>query len=371
MIKTATIIMVFSALAFTTLSQDIGNERFYVGTFTSEGAEGLALCKLDTASGEIGLVRFFKAVDNPNYLKKSDDGRFLFVVSRPPAGTGQSGGYVSSYRTGQGGSLEFISKQYSNGDDPCYVDVSRDMKRVVVANYGSGTVSLFPVEDNGLLHPASSVIQHTGPGFDKIRQASAHAHSIRFSRHSEVVYSADLGADKLYAYVADKDNHLVPADQPFVVLPPGSGPRHFDFSSEGKYCYVANELNSTISVLENRADSLSLIQVITTLPAGTTGPNFCADIHLSPDGKQLLVSNRGHNSLAIFRCGDDGKLAPLTHVSTCGNWPRNFVFDPSGKYLLVANQRSHNITLFRMQNGIPVFTGQEMKIAAPVCIEFL
>lgn len=164
---------------------------------------------------------------------------------------------------------------------------------------------------------------------------------------------------------------LLPEKQPFVALPPGSGPRHFEFTPDEKYCYIANELNSTVSVLENKNGQLAVIQTLTTLPSGFTGSSFCADIHLSPDGKYVYVSNRGHQSIAVFSRNSGGLLTSVAHVHVEGDWPRNFTIDPSGRYMLVANQRSHNIAVFELRDGIPVFTGNQAKIPAPVCLDFL
>jgi 6-phosphogluconolactonase len=346
-------------------------EMFYTGTFTSEGAEGIYLCSFDQASGDISQVQVFKAVDNPNYLNTSPDGKYLYVVSRSPKPIDPDGGSVLAYRIKPDRMLEFLNIQSSHGDDPCYVEVSADGKFVAVANYGGGSVALFPVKDDGSLEPASSVIRHEGSGPNKARQQKAYAHSIRFSKVNDLLYAADLGTDKLFIYSLDRTSKkLIPASQPFVMLPPGSGPRHFDFTGDMKYFYVANELLSTVTVFQNMDGQMSEIQTISALPSDFAGVSYCADIHLSPDGKYVYASNRGHQSIVVFRREDDGKLTYLKNVSTEGNWPRNFALDPSGIYMLVANQRSHNITVFRMENGIPVFTGKELKIPAPVCIEF-
>ncbi len=358
--------------AIRSISQETGKEVFYLGTFTSEGAEGISLCSFDPVTCEISLKKVFKGVDNPNYLQVSPDRKFLYVVSRSPQSTGQTSGNLLAYRIETGGTLEFINKQPSHGDDPCYVDISSDGKYVAVANYGSGSIALFPVTEKGFLQPASSVVQHTGTGPDTRRQASAHAHSISFTGHNGLIYAADLGADRLYAYRMDPETgRLTPASQPYVSLPPGSGPRHFVFSKEGNRCYVANELSSTVSVFKNRENYLSLVQTVSALPAGFIGTSYCADIHMSDDGKIVYVSNRGDQSIAAFPILDDGTLGTPVHVAIQGNWPRNFVLDPSGKYMLVANQRSHNITIFRIENGIPVFSGKEFKTPSPVCIKFL
>lgn len=344
----------------------------YIGTFTSEGAEGIYHCSFDAGKGELSLKQVFKGIDNPNFLKVSAGGKYLYAATRAPGKADPSGGAVTAFAIKGDRSLEFLNKQSSHGDDPCYIDISADGKWVVTSNYGGGSVALFPVNSDGSLLPASSVIRHDGSGPNPARQTKAYAHSIRFSDHSDIIYAADLGADKLFAYTLNKvKSSLEPAIPPFAQLPPGSGPRHFEFSKGGQYCYVVNELSSTVTAFSNENGVLKEIQTLSTLPVGYAGTSFCADIHLSPDGKYLYASNRGHNSIAVFRMLTGGIVEMATTVPVEGNWPRNFTLDPTGNYMLVANQRSHNITLFSIKKGIPAYTGKSLDIPAPVCIAFM
>lgn len=346
--------------------------KFYVGTFTSEGAEGIAFCMLDQEREDLSLISVFKGIDNPNYLKISPDRKTLYAASRSPRNIDPSGGSVVAFRIGGNGSLLFLNKQSSQGEDPCYVDVSGDGRQVAVSNYGGGSVAVFPVAGDGSLLPASSVAVHQGSGLHKSRQSRPHAHSASFSRDGQTLFAADLGVDKLFAYtVQSPEGKLVAASPPFAELPAGSGPRHFAFSGDNRFCYVVNELASTVTVFRNEEGIMTLIQNLSTLPEDYSGESYCADIHLSPDGHFVYASNRGHNSIAVFRREDTGKLILMKTVSTMGNWPRNFVIDPTGKYMLVANQRSHSITLFRLEEGTPVFTGKELSTPVPVCLEFL
>jgi 6-phosphogluconolactonase len=156
-------------------------------------------------------------------------------------------------------------------------------------------------------------------------------------------------------------------------LQPGAGPRHFEFHNHGRVLYVINELNSTISTFEKRRGIWEEIQTVATLPDEFTGENYCADIHASHDGRFLYGSNRGHNSIAVFRIDqNNAMLTRITSVPVQGDWPRNFTLSPDGKFMLVANQRSGNITVFQIdpENGVPVFTGKSLDLPAPVCLEF-
>jgi 6-phosphogluconolactonase len=366
-------LLIFAFLMFPMLNRAQENVRLplYVGTFTSEGAEGIYLCRFDPERGELKLQQVFKGIDNPNYLRKSPDGKFLYVVTRSPGSVDPTGGSVSAYRIGAGGQIEFINKQSSQGNDPCHVAVSPDGKWVAIANYGGGSVAVYPVTADGGLLPASSLIKHRGSGPHPTRQKAPYAHSVYFSKDGAILYAADLGADQVFIYGLDKSSGvLAPAAQASVKLPPGSGPRHLSFSSDENFCYVANELNSSVSVLQRKNNIWEVIQTLSSLPSGFQGNSFCADIHISPDEKHVYVSNRGHQSIGIFSRNPDGKLNTAVHTDVKGDWPRNFTIDPSGKYMLVANQRSHNIVVFQLRDGIPVYTGHEISIPAPVCLEF-
>lgn len=353
--------------------QNTVKQNFYVGTFTSEGAKGIYLCEFDFKTGEIALKQAFLGVDNPNFLKVSPDKKHLYVVNRAPKEIESTGGYISAYEIENNGTLKFLNKQLSHGADPCHVDVSSDGKFVAVANYGGGTTALYPVADNGSLLAASSLIVNEGSSINIDRQTKPFAHSIKFSPFENKIFSADLGTDQLNIFELE-GNKLVQNGQKFVKLQPGAGPRHFDFHPGDDFIYVINELNSTITTLKRVGDNWEEVQAISTLPADFKDKSYCADIHVSADGKYLYGSNRGHNSIAVFEINNKTKkLKSLGFVPVEGDWPRNFSLSPGGDFMLVANQKSGNITVFKINktNGMPEFTGKEIKIPAPVCIEFL
>jgi 6-phosphogluconolactonase len=353
--------------------QNISTHQFYVGTFTSEGAKGIYLCEFDSETGEIALKQTFPGVDNPNFLKISPDRKYLYVVNRAPKEIESTGGYISAYKIGKNGDLSFLNKQLSHGADPCHVDVSPDGKFVALANYGGGSTALYPVSDDGSLLAASSIIVNKGSSVNKSRQTKPHAHSIRFSPFENRIFSADLGTDQLNIYEL-KDGKLVQAGQKFVKIDAGAGPRHFDFHPSGDFIYVINELNSTITTLKKTGANWEKTQSISTLPDDFEGVSYCADIHISTDGKYLYGSNRGHNSIAVFEINNESKkLKSIGFVPVEGDWPRNFSLSPNGDFLLVANQKSGNISVFKINKatGLPEFTGKEIKIPAAVCIGFL
>ena len=351
--------------------QNANLQKFYVGAYTSEGAKGIYLCTLDTETGEIKPVSTFEGVANPSFVRLSPDREYLYVVSETAKNDGKTG-YVHAYKVEQNGDLTLINSQESKGDNPCHVDVSPDGKNVLVSNYTSGTYSLFSVNADGSLAPAVKTIQNLGSGPNKDRQEGPHAHSAKFSPFSDEIFNADLGTDHVNI-VHLEGGTMVQQGQAFVQLPAGSGPRHFDFHPKGKAMFVINELNSTITVLHKIKNVWEAGQSISTLPGNFKGESFCADIHLSKDGKFLYGSNRGHNSIAIFKVDEkDQTLEMLGTVGVEGNWPRNFGLTPDGKWLLVANQRSGNITVFKVNtnDGSILFSGKQIKLPAPVCVEF-
>lgn len=364
-------ILVFGGLFAKCQSETI--EKLYVGTYTSEGAEGIYLCTFNLETGDISLDKIFRGIDNPSFLKVSANKKYLYVVSRTTEEVEKSGGFAIAYKIGKDGNLHFLNKQISNGGGPCHVDVSADGKFVAIATYFGGTTSVYPTNNDGSLLPASSILINKGSGIDKSRQDVAHAHSIKFSPFDGNIYSADLGTDQLNIYSLE-NGKLITEQQKFVKMKNGAGPRHFELHPNGANIYVINELNSTISVLERKDEIWSVLQNISTLPEGLNGESYCADIHFSKDGKFIYGSNRGHNSIAVFSVDVDSKMLEFkTTVSVEGDWPRNFAVSPSGKFMLVANQKSGNISVFKIHSktGIPEFTGKGIKLPAPVCIEFL
>lgn len=364
------LLMVFAVLFTTAQNQE--TLKFYVGTFTSEGAEGIYLCGFNEGTQEINLLNTFKGIDDPSFLKISPDENYLYVVTRANRAVEPSGGFVVAYKISDDGSIQFINKQVANGADPCHVDVSADGKFVAIATYGGGTTSLYPVNSDGSLQPASSVIVNAGSGPDKARQEKPHAHSIKFSPFGNQVFSADLGTDQLNIYYLE-NKKLVQHGQEFMKLAPGSGPRHFDFYPGEKIIYVISELKSTITSFVLKDEKWTEFQTVSALPKNFDGESYCADIHISSDGRFLYGSNRGHNSIAVFKIDDSKKLTNVGFVSVEGNWPRNFTLTPDGKYMLVANQKSGNITVFKIDEntGMPKYTGNEIKLPSPVCLEFL
>jgi 6-phosphogluconolactonase len=269
-----------------------------------------------------------------------------------------------------------LNQQSSTGSGPCHLVVDAAGKFVLVANYGGGSVACLPIGADGKLSPASTSIQHQGSGANKQRQEAPHAHSINLDAANKFAFAADLGLDKVLVYPFDSQKGLQASDKlPPGLLAPGSGPRHFAFHPTGKYAFVNNEMTSSVTAFayDSAKGSLTEIQTLSTLPGAVPG-NSTAEIVVHPSGKFVYVSNRGHNSLAMFSCDPaTGKLTAIGHQPTGGKIPRNFNIDPSGKLLLAANQESNNVVVFRVDSDSGKLTpaGSEIEVGKPVCVRFL
>ncbi len=350
----------------------------YVGTYTSGGCEGIYVYKMDMSDGSIMFVQTVGNLKNPSFLAIDSTDRFLYTFGMISNADGKQEPVVSAYSIDvKTGMLSFLNRQPIPGRGTCHINVDKTGKYVLTANYSDGNVSMFPVLADGGLDKMSDFVQHTGSGPNEKRQKAAHAHSINISPDNKYAYAADLGIDKVMIYKLDLENgKLVPNEPPFAKVAPGAGPRHFDFHPNGQFAYVINELNSTVTAFTyNQSDgSLTEIQTVLTLPEGFSEINSTADIHVSPCGKYLYGSNRGHDSIAIFSVDTNtGMLSPVGHEPTQGSTPRNFAVDPTGRYLLAENQRSGTIVIFRIDKatGKLIPTGNVVEVPSPVCIKMI
>ena len=347
----------------------------YVGTYSVENSKGIYCYDYNPDNGHFSFRNVTPDNENPSYLAISPNGQNLYAVSEIEDYNHMDSGSVTAYKIKDDGELEKINQEATLGKHPAHVTVSPDGKTVVAANYTSGSLSIYDVEEGGALGNAGQLIQHTGHGPDSVRQEGPHAHSSLFTADGKFLVSADLGTDKVdfYEYSADS-NAYVHAKQGFVQMNPGFGPRHFDFSPDGRFIYVMNEMGSAVTVLQKDSGEYRIIQTLSSIPSDFKGENTGADIHLSKDGRFVYCSNRGHNSIAVFsRNPENGKIEMIQDIPVEGNWPRNFAIGPEGNFLLVANQKSNNITLFSIdkESGKLSFTGVSEEIPSPVCLKFL
>ncbi|HYN24811.1 MAG TPA: lactonase family protein, partial [Pyrinomonadaceae bacterium] len=345
----------------------------YVGTYTSGKSEGIYVYRMDRVSGELKRFNSVQSV-NPSFLAIDRSKRYLYAVNEVQEFGGKAGGAVSAFAIDTG-NLRFLNQQASLGADPCHLTVDRKRKSLLVANYTGGNVAVLAIQRDGSLGPATDLEQHEGSS-TKEQQKGPHAHCIILDRSERHALAADLGIDKVMIYRFNQTTgKLRPGKQPWAPLQPGAGPRHLTLHPSGKYLYVINELDSTLTAFryDGVNGTLSPLDTVSTLPSNFSGSSYCADVHVAPLGKFLYGSNRGHDSIVGFAIDQrTGKLKQLEHVSTEGKWPRNFTIDPAGRFLLVANQHTDNVVTFRIdaQTGRLKPTGHVAEIPVPVCLKF-
>ena len=341
---------------------------FFVGTYTDGDSQGIYKYTLQK-DGKLSRKGLAAISDNPSFLAKSTDSKYLITVNE--ISDKDNVGSVESFLI-QGDTLKLINKSSSGGAHPCFVTVS-EAGYVLTANYTGGNIGLLRLNSQGELTGLLDLQQHSGSNTTD-RQKGPHAHSTWFTPKNNDVISVDLGTNELWFSKLDTETQkFVPSNPNTLAMEPGAGPRHLAFHPNGKWLYVVNELNGTVTLVEKTLTGTYQIKgSVSTLPADYNKPNSCADIHISLDGNFLYASNRGHNSIAIFKVNsDDGTLAPVAHESTRGDGPRNFSLSPDEKFLLVANQHSNNIISFKRNaaTGWLEFT-DEIKAPTPVCILF-
>jgi 6-phosphogluconolactonase len=348
----------------------------YVGTYAGADKPGIHQLELDLATGELRPKAVTSGLASPSFLAFHPSRRFVYAVSEVSDYEGQKTGAVAAFAVdAKTGALTLLNRQASGGDGPCYITVAPSGRHAFVANYGGGTVSVLPIGIDGKLGTAVSVIRHQGSGPEKGRQDAPHAHSADLDPTGRVLLAADLGLDKVMVYRVGETGALTANPTPFAALPPGSGPRHLAFGKSGAFAYVIGELSSTVTAFayDAAAATLKSVQTVTTLPAGFSGKSYPAEIAVSPDGRFLYGSNRGHDSIASFAIdAATGQLRPLGHTPTGGSWPRHFAIDPTGAYLLAANQRSNSVVVFRIdrRTGGLEPAGHPLTVAEPACVSF-
>ena len=340
---------------------------FFVGTYTDGNSEGIYKYALN-ANGTLDSIGLEATVDNPSFLAKTTDGKYLLAINEIIGK--DSVGTIKSFLI-ENDSLKELSMSSSGGAHPCFVTVNDD-GYVLTANYTGGNVGLLHLDENGKLSPLLDLQQHSGKGTTE-RQQGPHAHSAWFNDNNRVI-SIDLGTNELWlSHLDTVEKKLVAAMPPTLQMAPGAGPRHLSFHPNHKWIYVVNELNGTVQQVIKTTDSTyTLGSVTSTLPEEYSGENTCADIHCTSDGQFLYVSNRGHNSIAIFKIDPEtGNLAGVGFEPVHGNWPRNFTLSPNEDFLLVANQKSNNIVSFKRDTvtGLLEFVG-EIQAPSPVCLLF-
>lgn len=334
------------------------NTPLYVGTYTKGDSEGIYKLDFNTKTGELSNKQLAVATENPSFITFSPDKKYLYAV-----GEGQTSA-VTAFKMKDDGALEFINSESSNGKGPCHVSLNVSGDKAVVSNYGGGTISIYNLNKDGSLNKADQVFNH-----NEAEQKSARAHSAQF--YKDDLFVSDLGRNRLYQYKLVDDSYQLKLNT-IVPIEGNPGPRHFAISENGNFIYMINEYGGSITSVKRTNSGFEQIDFDSTLDENYKGKNKCADIHLSKDERFLYGSNRGENSIAVFkRNTETGTIDKIQNMSVHGDWPRNFTLDPTGEFMLVANQKSENISVFKIdtETGKLSFL-HAIDIPSPVCLLF-
>ena len=346
------------------------------GSYSTPDKESVHLFQLNLQDGSLKKLNAVDGLSNPSFLKIHPNGKYLYTVNEVSTFDGKKSGGVTAFALDvNGGKLNKINQQPSGDTGPCHLTVDATGKYVLVAHYGGGSTSVLPIKKDGSVGSVVSQIKHKGSSVHS-RQKAPHAHAVHVGPNNKFAFAPDLGIDKVLVFSFDENTGAI-AETKFdgAKLESGSGPRHFDFHPDGKFAYVINEIKQTVTAFRYNAKRgrLRTLQTLSTVPHPVDG-NSTAEVLVHPTGQFLYGSNRGHNSIAMFRINKkNGKLTALGHESTRGSTPRNFGIDPTGQFLLAANQQSDNVAVFRInqETGKLKFTGNEIKLSKPVCVRMI
>lgn len=331
------------------------NELLYAGRFTKGDEKGLYVFKFNKKTGSLKLKSKEDAGPSPSFFCFNPNRNLLYVINEVMEFRGIFGGGLTTVRlnTETGQVKEKLNEIIVPYAGPCHISLSAEGNHILIANYPNGSVAVVRLEKDGIPELITDTILYVKEEPDR-----SHAHMIKNDPAGKYVYVTDLGLDRVVAYTLDTiKGELLQTENGITELPQGSGPRHFVFNNDGSVMYLINELGSTITVfrVDSQTGVLTSVQTVNTIAEDYIENNYCSEIALDREGRFLYGSNRGENTIVVFRILSDGKLEPAGRVPCGGNWPRSFVIHPEGNFLLVGNQKSGNISVFRInhETGLP------------------
>lgn len=345
----------------------------FISAFAAGEQGAIHAYQLDLSSGRLKQIHKTTDAEHPFFLALSPNNKFLYSIHAKNFG-GKENEHVAAYEiVGTTGQLKLLNRQSALGTAACYLDVDATGKTVVVANYSTGSVASLPIREDGSLGEAATFVQHEGSSINPSRQEGPHAHCSVVSPDNRFVYAADLGLDQVLGYRLDAEaSKLSPNEPPFAKTTPGAGPRHLTFHPNGKHVYVINEIANSVSLFEYDSESgeLTKRQTISTLLEEFDGTSHCADLKITPDGRFLYGTNRGHDSIVAYEIGNNGKLTLLGIEPSLGKGPQNLAITSGGELLLCANMAGSNVAVFRInaETGGLKSAGEPIEIPSPSCI---
>jgi len=330
----------------------------------------------DAKAGALKPLHRTADVLNPFFMAVTPDHKFLYSIYAPTFG-GQEPEQVAAFRLdGRTGKLSPLNRQSTMGTASCFLEVDTTGKSLLMANYMTGSVASYAIKADGGLSEPVSFVQHAGSSVNEARQKEPHAHCFVISPNNQFAYAADLGLDQIVCYKIDAATaKLTPNQQAFVRTPPGGGPRHLTFHPNGKWMYVINELKNSVTLYDYLPDSGVLLErtTIDTLPTNFDGVSNTADLKITPNGKFLYGTNRGHDSIACYSIADDGTLSLLEIIPSLGKGPQNLAITSDGASLICANMAGNNVAVFKIADGSGILksAGSPIEIPGPSCIRIL
>ena len=368
------LIPVLAGVMLNTSENLLAEPVVFISAFAAGEDGAIHAYHLNLDSGRLDLIHRTTDMEHPFFMAVSPNGKFLYSIHAPGEFGGKAHEQIASYElSGGNGKLKLLNRQSTLGSASCYVDVDATGKSVLVANYATGSLASYPVREDGSLGKAMSFIQHEGSSIDASRQEGPHAHCSVVSPDNRFVYAADLGIDQVRGYrLSTGEAKLSSNRQPFVRTPPGAGPRHLTFHPNGNHLYVINELANSVTVFNYDSHSGILIeqQTIATLPRDFDGESYCADVKITPNGRFLYGTNRGHDSIAAYRIDESGQLSLLQIEPSLGAGPQNLAITPGGEVLLCANMPGNHVRVFRINPDTGALTalGEPVTMPSPSCI---
>ncbi|TVY10535.1 lactonase family protein [Paenibacillus cremeus] len=350
----------------------------FVGSYSEATETGVHVFSLDADTGALNEIGDAQGFRNMCFLDVDHVNRRVYAVAETEAGEDQRALAVAFSFDPASGQLSPLNSQESVGQATCHIHVNPVDRYVLASSYSGGMIGMLPVDEDGKLAPRSDMHAHLGAGEHPTRQDRSHVHSAYVDESRRFIYVADLGIDRIKVYTADTENwKLVPVGE--AVAHPGSGPRHMAFHPTKPYVYVINELNATLTAYlkDEESGMLCEIHTISTLPEDISAEvregNSCAEIQISPDGRFVYGSNRGHDSIAVYAVNEaSGRLTLVEIAQSLGQRPRSFAISPDGRFLIAAHQDTANVVVFRIDadTGRLQDTGHRAEVEKGVCVRF-
>ena len=403
-VRTLSLALAYTLAALACRSAAAQDYFVYAGTYTGfknvhnslpnglgvPKGKGIYVARFHAATGELGQPELAAEVINPSFLAIQPNHRFLYAVSEDPTSVGpplDHESFINAYSIDAAtGKLRLLNSLPTGGTSTCFLSLDKTGKFVMMANFGSGSITVLRVKPDGSLGEMTTFNQHVGHSIALPVQSMPHPHSILVSADNKFVIVSDLGQDKIFVYNFDANTgRLSPPVAPFASVLAGGGPRHFAWAPNGKFGYQLSEMSGNVDVFswDPAKVLLKQEQVVSTIPKGFTGGNHSGEIVVSPSGKFLYQSNRrthgpkderGPDTIGVFAIDPaKGTLTEVQQSETGGLMPRSFGIDPTGAWLLSANELTNSIAVFKIDpaTGKLTATGKSIMVDTPVCIQFV